>query len=345
MRCLTLANALQKSNIDSIFICRPEAGSLEDFIRSLGFKVETLDRNGDFVPSRVTLGTRTLMHGEFLWSTQELDALESERILSPYNAVDNIIVDHYGIHSHWDDYLKNKYKIFKIDDLADRLHNCTGLVDQNFFCNFRDRYNGLVPNHAKTLLGPDYAMLRPQFKNINTDFRRKRVKPNRVLISFGGSDPNDYSLSVAKALLGAMDVEITILGRSSPESTKSWAKLVSDFPTKVRGPQFLTDPKPELLWADLYIGAGGSITWERFACGLGGIVYSIAENQVQMAQDLEMAGIQYYAGSIANFDPEQLITLVSKYFSDPGLIDQSYALRRIVDGHGVDRIIDKWGLK
>ena len=345
MRCLTLAAALRESGHNSIFICRPGADSLEEFIVSFGFPVEKLNRDPDFSPSLVDSRSKLLMHRDFLESTQEHDSIETERILSTYRSINTVIVDHYGIFKPWDDYLKNNYKILKIDDLADRPHGCKGLIDQNYYSKLSSRYNGLLPPDSINLLGPKYAILRPQFKNMDIEFRRNRIRPNRVLVSFGGTDSKNYCLSVVKVLLSNFDLEISVLGRTSPEASEAWLQLADEYPGRVRGPNFLADPLPELLWADLYVGAGGSITWERFACGLGGIVFSIAENQVQMSRDLDLAGLQTYAGSITEFNPDHLAETVNRYFTSRDRVNLSFTLRQLVDGLGSDRIIREWGFK
>ena len=54
--------------------------------------------------------------------------------------------------------IKNTFeKIFVIDDLANRKHNCDLLIDQNYHRDLNHRYEKLIPNDAITLLGPKYA--------------------------------------------------------------------------------------------------------------------------------------------------------------------------------------------
>ena len=49
-----------------------------------------------------------------------------------------------------------------IDDLADRPHDCDLLLDQNLGHAAAD-YDGLVPERCTRLVGPRYALLRPEF--------------------------------------------------------------------------------------------------------------------------------------------------------------------------------------
>ncbi|MEI6399350.1 MAG: UDP-2,4-diacetamido-2,4,6-trideoxy-beta-L-altropyranose hydrolase, partial [Pseudomonadota bacterium] len=92
------------------------------------------------------------------------------------------------------------------------------------------------------------------------------------------------------------------------------------------------------------IGAGGTITWERFACGLPGVVYSVAENQVEMARDLESAGMQTYAGNINDYNWIDLARHLEPLSDAENRWLLSQRLRAEVDGKGVERVIEEWGL-
>jgi spore coat polysaccharide biosynthesis predicted glycosyltransferase SpsG len=99
-----------------------------------------------------------------------------------------------------------------------------------------------------------------------------------------------------------------------------------------------------MMAADLYIGAGGTITWERFAAGLPGIVYSIAQNQVRMAEDLKNHGYQHYAGSAENYNWQKLESVIQELSSISKRWKLSQNIRDLVDGCGVERILKAWDL-
>jgi UDP-2,4-diacetamido-2,4,6-trideoxy-beta-L-altropyranose hydrolase len=284
------------------------------------------------------------MHGDFLWSTLKEDARATLQILENYRNIKALIVDHYGIYGEWDALVSQTCRIFKIDDLADRKHTCSGLVDQNFYSDAQSRYDGLTPKNCAKLLGPKYAILRPQFKDIDISVRSHRERSGKILLAFGAADPNNFCIKVAETLLRTTRSEVSVLGQMTSGSAQLWSDLSTEFHGRLRGPRFLENPCNEMMWADLYIGAGGSITWERFACGLVGIVYSIAKNQEQAAIDLEAAGIQIYAGPIQKFDPERLIALVNDELTNTDLAKKSAAMRQLVDGHGAERIVKEWQL-
>ena len=78
-------------------------------------------------------------------------------------------------------------KIFVIDDLANRRHLCDLLLDQNLVSGFETRYKSLVDKSCKTLLGPRFALLQPDFQFIRE--RKNCVdKIESILVYFGVAD-------------------------------------------------------------------------------------------------------------------------------------------------------------
>ena len=53
-------------------------------------------------------------------------------------------------------------RVAVIDDLADRRHDCDLLIDQNLGRRASD-YAGRTPAGCRLLIGPQYALLRPEF--------------------------------------------------------------------------------------------------------------------------------------------------------------------------------------
>jgi UDP-2,4-diacetamido-2,4,6-trideoxy-beta-L-altropyranose hydrolase len=339
MRCLTLALALKKSGIFSVFVTRENLSPIESMVQQHGIPLVKLE-----VSLAWTLPPKRLMHGDFLTCSQDEDARATIKALEDWPDVHSIIVDHYGIYRPWDEIVSKKYRIFKIDDLADREHFCVGLLDQNFYLDQDSRYRKLIPESATQLIGPHYALLRPMFQDLDIKFRRNR-ELRHVLVSFGGHDREGYALQVTKDLLSYTELSVQVMGTTNPDDYTRWEELRRQFPTRVIGPKFYDNPLDPMLWADLYIGAGGTTTWERFACGLPGIVYSVATNQIKMAQDLETAGFQPYAGSAADYKWENLKSKLEQFKDAHVRWDTSKRLRALVDGHGASRVIDGWGLQ
>ncbi len=114
-------------------------------------------------------------------------------------ALDWLVVDHYALDAQWERAVRpSAAKLMVIDDLADRPHDCDLLLDQNAQDETKDRYAGLVPSSARRLIGPRYALLRPQFAAARGRARDGSVK--RILVFMSATDPKGATLLALDAL-------------------------------------------------------------------------------------------------------------------------------------------------
>jgi len=277
MRCLTLAQMLKENGANVKFICRKHEGNLIDKIRSSGFNVSELDLLlGDKVDHK-------LFHSHLLGTTQQQDAIDCVSALQP-TKIDWLIVDHYGIDEDWQKDLKVYCdQLMVIDDLADRKHQCDILLDQSFGRQQRD-YETLVPTSCRLLLGPQYALIRPEFANWRQYSLERRTHPTfkQLLINLGGIDVNNVTEQILKELEICNlphDMKIIIvMGGSAPhlESIKSKADSLS---YKIEVKVDVDNMAEIMANADIAIGAGGITTWERCCLGLPTLQIAIAKNQ------------------------------------------------------------------
>lgn len=281
MRCLTLATALREEGATCLFISRAHPNNIIPLIKQKGFTVHELPA-----------GTEPLTPADFGVSP-ELDAKQTKQIIEDLGATpDWLVVDHYGIDKAWEQQLRPVVKqIFVIDDLANRPHDCDVLLDQNYTHRW-DRYEGLVPQHCCQLLGPEYALLRPEFIAAREKLEkegRPPFDPRKVLVFFGGMDPQNYTTQALQILreIGDFAPEV-VIGTANPHRADVEAQM-RYFPDGQLHIQ--TDQMAEImLRCSWYLGAGGSITWERMCLGLTGIVIPTAENQVEFSQALDHDG-------------------------------------------------------
>jgi UDP-2,4-diacetamido-2,4,6-trideoxy-beta-L-altropyranose hydrolase len=284
MRCLALACVLKDNDIKVEFICRQHQGNLINKIRSSGFRVYGLETTNESEMDDKTT------HSYWLGVTQQQDAddcidtFKSEKI-------DWLIVDHYALDEQWQKRLKPYHeKIMVIDDLADRKHQCDILLDQTFGRQ-REDYLPLTPKGCKLFLGSQYALLRPEFSKWRLYSLERRSKPEfkKLLINMGGIDIDNVTGSVLNELKICNlpnDINITVvMGRLAPhlESIKS---KVNALPYKAEVKVDVDNMAEIMANADIAIGAAGSTTWERCCLGLPTIQMVIAENQINIAKNL-----------------------------------------------------------
>jgi len=336
IRCLTLADALARKGDQVSFICREHDGHLCDLIERRGYAVHRLPKPKD------TANTDSgLSHAAWLGAHWQQDADETSACIQSLEIEpDWLIIDHYGIDYLWERTIRSFVsRIFVIDDLADRDHECDLLLDQNLFANMRTRYTNRVPNHCTLLLGPDYALLQVIYADLHNRIPPRDGPVRRMLISFGGADSDNLTGRTLAAFLNLkrLDIEVdVVLSDTSPFYTDIQRQIAEHHNIHVY--DALPTLAPLMAKADLSIGAAGTTTWERLCLGLPAIVVVIAENQIQIADGLSQKGLIRYLGHKDEVSVQDIQQAVSKQIKDE--LDENWSIkcRQIVDGRGVDRV-------
>lgn len=300
MRSLTLASELCRRGWVVSFAMTPAPGDLHDLVADCGFEV--------LAPEELHLAARR-----------------------PY---DWLIVDHYGIDARW---LKEARsfasRLLVIDDLADRPLIADVLVDSNLDASWA-KYRGKIRGSPRTLFGPRYAMVRPEFAVADEELRPIRATVERVAIMMGGADPTNatrLALIAVREALPEAEVEV-IVGPAFSHAP----------PAEQPGVRILRDPPSVatiLRRADLVVGAGGTSALERCALGAPSIIVRLAENQTRVAECLAGAGAAIDAGSADQLDVQRLASTIRDVAGHPGLRTRMRDVgRAMVDGRGAERV-------
>src|SRR5690606_35975420 len=186
---------------------------------------------------------------------------------------DWLIVDHYALDARWESQQKDFCgRLAVIDDLASRPHSCDLLLDQNLGRRMQD-YSHLVADNCELLIGPDYALLRPEFISARKHSLERREKPvlRNLLISMGGVDKDNVTSHVLEALKPCLlpnDTRISVvMGANAP-----WAGLVQQqaamMPWCTEVVFNVDNMAQRMAESDFAIGAAGSTSWERCCLGL-----------------------------------------------------------------------------
>ena len=341
IRCRTLARRLRQRGSEVSFLCRYQAG---DLIALLEKEFQVLALPEQPLALCEGLADRALYEA-WLGCSQNQDADDCLTALASagIRSADWLVVDHYGLDASWEAQLtyalagvKGTPKLFAIDDLADRPHQADLLLDQNFFGAVTDqRYQGLLPSHCRQLLGPNYALLGPEYAQLHP-LVPMRTELRRVLVFFGGVDPDNLSGRTLEALMDpalahrAVDI---VLGRQSPHR-QAVSDLVAKRPfTTLHGP--LESLAGLIARADLAIGAGGATTWERACLKLPSLVVAVAENQLPFSEALHQAGHLRLLGEAAKVSAAQIRSELLAWVADPHLRDTGCDL---TDGMGASRL-------
>lgn len=336
-RCLTLAKQAKKRGANVCFVTRDSNEYVANLVLSEGYALQRLQT----VTSDKHKTDNDLAHVDWLAVSQETDAMQTLQVFYEFRP-DWVIVDHYSINYEWHKIFKKNFaKIMVIDDLGDRQLSCDILLDQNLGA-CKAKYNSKVPNDSNLLMGPQFALLRDEFK----DWREQSIKDrtNRkikeVLITMGGADVNNYTTKVLLEILKSEYSKVcnftVIVGQSYPHLT-SLNALIKSLQTPISLLQDTSNMASIMSKSDLCIGAAGSTSWERCCLGLPTITLAIADNQIEILKVLEKNDITI-ASSI-----EKLRSDFESFFNQ----DQELLLKRlsinsasVCDGHGVQRVLD-----
>ncbi|MBO8158623.1 UDP-2,4-diacetamido-2,4,6-trideoxy-beta-L-altropyranose hydrolase [Thermosyntropha sp.] len=314
MRCLTLADELKQNGAEIKFISRDLPENLTEIAEKKGYKVYKLPYKNK---KEIIIDD----YSTWLGTDFREDAEETIKILEQ-ESPDWIIIDHYAIDIKWEQIVRPYVKkIMVIDDLANRQHDCDLLLDQNLVENMENRYNKLVPAHCKKLLGPSYALLRPEFREARKKLKKRDGTVRRILIFFGGSDPTNETEKALRAVLMLNRPDITVdvvVGKANPHKEK--IKKLCAIHSNVNYYCQVNNMAELMAEADLAIGAGGATTWERCYMGLPSVVIDIAENQKIVTDYLSKSGFIIYLGISEEVDIYRIHEEIAKIIENTDIL-------------------------
>ena len=333
MRCLTLADSLKRTGAQIRFVSRNLPSYLCNMLAAKGVELFSLASD----TSTTIVGG--LAHSDWLGVSQEQDAQATIHALSDC-VWDWLVVDQYALDAYWETALRGTARhIMVIDDIADRQHDCDVLLDQNYYADMQERYVGKVPAHCQLLLGPRYALLRDEFREM-----REKVKPRtgavkRILVFFGGVDAGNYTGIAINALVELVlkDIQVdVVIGTQHP----CRVEIEADCAEHGYVCHVQTSRMAELIAnADSAIGDGGNATLEHSCLGLPALLVAMADNQIDIARALDLDGACLYLGQFEEVTGISKSRHIAKAL---GMQNQVVMISRmessLVDGLDVDRI-------
>lgn len=253
---------------------------------------------------------------------------------------DLLVVDHYQLDAEWESEMRGWAKrVLVIDDLANRPHDCDLLLDQT--PGRQGAYARLVPAGCQELLGPRFALLRPQFAAKRNEALARRGGPLRtVAIGFGSADPNDLtSLALEAIEASGLDVVVEVLLSASAPHIQRVRFLAAGLSSQVVVHVDVDCVAEIFARADLAIGAGGTSSWERCALGLPSLVVLIADNQRLIGETLNQCGAVSLVGWHPQVSVKELTTALT-LLDNEARHRMATAAANVTDGEGVTRVVE-----
>ena len=322
MRCLALAQAWQDAGGNVVFAMAEATSAIEARLRIEGVKVVHLPG----------------LPGSEGDSSQTSDVARQEGAAW-------VVVDGYRFGSAYQLALRAAgLKVLLVDDDGNAAPYSADLVlNQNVHASeglFRDR-----AEHTRLLLGPRYILLRREFA-----FWRKRPfeiapRARRILVTMGGSDPDNVTAQILRVLLDEPSLELTVVVGGSNPHLANVELLVEKANGSIRLLKDVSDMAAVMVWADLAVAGAGTTGWEMCMLGLPAALCVLAPNQERIAGELARLGATTnlgYAGQACADEVGKVLRELLR--SQAQRAEMSARGRQIVDGLGTERVLALlWG--
>lgn len=317
MRCLAIGKAWQKFGGRVLWFSAENIAPLEDRLRREGFDLRKIDS---------TPGT-------------ESDAEQTQSGALHAGAA-WVVVDGYRFVPDYIRSLKNAgLRVLFLDDdgrfdfyAADVILNQNSCATASWYAH-RGAFSLL-------LLGSEYVLLRPEFVAESQNHECPSIG-RRILITMGGSDPENVTGKVLTALLQLTeDFQAKVVIGSGNVRADELQAIVDTSPTRfeiVRSPENMA---PLMKWADVAISGAGSTCWELAYMGLPSIVIALSSDQQKIAEGLVQRDIAVSLDWHATLSKERIIEALQRLLRNKRhRLAMSERGRKLIDGRGAGRVV------
>jgi UDP-2,4-diacetamido-2,4,6-trideoxy-beta-L-altropyranose hydrolase len=317
MRCLALAQAWQDAGGHAIFAMAEATPAVEEQLRSEGFTVTR---------PAVRVGSAA-------------DAAEIAQLAHRHGA-SWVVVDGYEFGAECQASLKEcGLKVLFIDDNGRAGYYSADLVlNQNAHAS--EAFYPSRDASTRLLLGPRFAMLRREFSAWCGWNRETPAVARRVLVTMGGSDPDNITERVVQAILAEPGLEATVvIGGSNPHLLRL-QELVAGGERPVQLVENVTNMPELMAKSDVAISGAGTTSLEMCFLGLPALLIVLADNQRPVAEELNRRRVAINLGKGAEIRPSTLSPFLTRLVnSQDTRRTMSERGRAMVDSRGAERVV------
>jgi spore coat polysaccharide biosynthesis predicted glycosyltransferase SpsG len=194
---------------------------------------------------------------------------------------------------------------------------------------------------TRLLLGTDYTFLRREFRQHPRPERKVPALARRLLLTFGGSDP-DQLTEMALAELESVAIDalevVVLIGPSNLRGAQ--LEATGQCRSRIRLLRNPPDIPEWMAWCDLAVTAAGSTIWELAYCRVPCIAVLVNEDQSPAIDILQQRGACQSLGIGRRLLPGQLAGAISSLCGDPQRRTVlGTNLAAMVDGRGAERVL------
>ena len=341
MRCLTLAKLMRGcGNVDIFFICRDLEGNIASVVSDNDFNLIML--------SNAEHNSNLSGYEAWLTVSQEQDAdetIDAVGSISSERHVDYVIVDSYAIDEIWEKKLRPyTKKIFVIDDLANRKHDCDFLLDQTYGIENANKYCGLVPSHCVQFLGTSYSLLKLEYRKLRNEIHLLRQGIKYVLVFFGGSDDTGETVKFLEALRRNRFEQyhfIVIIGGGNQKKN-----IIRTYCDEIDNVEFhcqVDNMEYYISICDLAFASAGVNTWERCVLGLPSFITVTSDNQREIAAKMREQNAAVILGDFEDVNSEDYSKALCR-IDKIDIASLSKNAARLMENNGIDELLKVIGV-
>ena len=257
-----------------------------------------------------------------------------------------VVVDGYQFGQDYPQLVKAAgFKILFLDDYGHAEHYVADLVlNQNVSAD-ANAYENRTP-YTRLLLGPAYCLLRREFNAWREWKREFTPAAHRVLVTMGGSDPENFTQRAIEALnlVDDEELEAAIVVGGSNAHAELLDRIASQAGKKISVQRGISNMAELMAWADIAVSAAGTTCWEMCLMGLPALLIDLAENQTPVARELNRRGCAVHLGGPGDVSSTKLAGQVERLLNS---MEERRALslrcRELVDGKGAQRVVSAMG--
>jgi UDP-2,4-diacetamido-2,4,6-trideoxy-beta-L-altropyranose hydrolase len=318
MRCLALAQAWQDAGGHAVFTLGDSTLAVGERLRNQGFDV-----------------VQVVARAESDDAGEVADL--ADRIGSSW-----VVVDGYDFGAEYQARLKSRgLKVLFIDDNGHAKHYSADLVlNQNVHAT--EALYSSRETATRLLLGPRFAMLRREFAMWRDWKREMPVIVRKVLLTMGGSDPDNVTARALQVILAECGLQATVVAGCNNPQLHALRSVAEQHRATVRLVENATNMAELIASADIAVAGAGTTSLEMCFLGLPALLIVLAENQRAAAEELDRRGAAMQVAGGAKATPTALAEcLASLLASSQKRKAMSETGRKLVDGLGAQRVAAK----
>jgi UDP-2,4-diacetamido-2,4,6-trideoxy-beta-L-altropyranose hydrolase len=247
-----------------------------------------------------------------------------------------IVVDGYHFTSGYQQALQQSgFKVLAVDDYG---HCETWYADlilnQNIYgAEFPYPH---VDNNTEILRGPRFGLLRREFRKTQPTPKTTPGDLTKLLLSFGGVDPDNATGKILSALntLGDRALSLRVLLGAGNTHREKLDKLACESPHNIEFFSNVIDMPAQYEWAEGIVGAGGTTCLEWLFFSLQAALVRVADNQNLVVDSLAEKGWALDLGWHGNLETERAARMLAGWLTSSGESNNSFQ----VDAWGPARV-------